>query len=46
VGQVDSVKLRLNLQWLESAYLVKENDSLKIKFYFSDNVGRSTDTIQ
>ncbi|MCO5726078.1 hypothetical protein [Robiginitalea marina] len=46
VGQVDSVKLRLNLEWLESAYLVKENDSLKIKFYFSDNVGRSTDTIQ
>lgn len=41
----DSVKLRHNLEWLESAYLVKENDSLKIKFYFSDNVGSATDTI-
>jgi hypothetical protein len=46
VVEADSLKLRLNLQWLESAYLVKENDSLKIKFYFSDNVGMATDTIQ
>lgn len=46
VVQEDSVKLRVNLQWLESAFLVQENDSLKIRFYFSDNVGVATDTIQ
>jgi hypothetical protein len=46
VVQADSAKLRLTPEWLESAYLIKENDSLKIKFYFSDNVGMATDTIQ
>jgi hypothetical protein len=43
--QADSVRVRLQIQWLESAYLVKKNDSLKIKFYFSDNIGVETDTI-
>ena len=45
VVQDDSARLRLQIQWLESAYLVKQNDSLKIKFYFSDNIGVKTDTI-
>ena len=43
--QPDTVRMRLHYQWLESAYLVRENDSLKIKFYFSDNIGVKTDTI-
>jgi hypothetical protein len=45
VIQPDSVQIRIKLKWLESAYLVKERDSLKIKFYFSDNIGRESDTI-
>lgn len=45
VVQQDSVRMRLQIQWLESAYLVKKNDSLKIKFYFSDNIGVKSDTI-
>ena len=45
VVQQDSVRLRLQIQWLESAYLVRKGDSLKIKFYFSDNIGVETDTL-
>lgn len=45
VVQADSVKVRLKYRWLESAYLVREGDSLKIKFYFSDNIGRQSDTL-
>ena len=45
VIQPDTVRMQLKLQWLESAYLVKENDSLKIRFYFSDRVGMETDTL-
>jgi hypothetical protein len=43
---MDSFKVRYNYEWLESAYLVKANDRLKIKFYFSDNLHISADTIQ
>ena len=44
--QPDSVQIRIKLKWLESAYLVRERDSLKIKFYFSDNIGRESETIK
>lgn len=42
---MDSLKLRQKYEWLESAYLVKVDDKLKIKFYFSDNIAMRTDTI-
>ena len=38
IMQTDSSKLLQNYEWLESAYLVKVEDKLKIKFYFSDNI--------
>lgn len=31
-------KVKMNFEWLESAYLVKENKSLKFKFYFSEAI--------
>ncbi|MFZ9003520.1 MAG: hypothetical protein ACO3AE_05795 [Robiginitalea sp.] len=46
VVQQDSVRIRLEIQWLESAFLVRQGDSLKIKFYFSDNIGIKSDTIR
>ncbi len=39
-------KTLLNYQWLESAYLVKVDDKLKIKFYFSDAVTQSSQEIE
>lgn len=44
--EVDSFKLRQKFEWLESAYLVKREDKVKIKFYFSDNLSIVTDTIK
>ena len=35
-------KVKMEFDWLESAYLIKENDELKFKFYFSDAVNEST----
>tara|TARA_Y100001978_G_scaffold130529_1_gene116698 strand:+ start:241 stop:753 length:513 start_codon:yes stop_codon:yes gene_type:complete len=32
-------------EWLESAYLIKENDKLKIKFYFSDATHKSIEKL-
>jgi len=46
VIQEDSVRVRLRIEWLESAYLIRKGDSLKIKFYFSDNIGVKSDTIR
>ena len=43
--QTDSAKMQQKFKWLESAYMVKEVDKLKIKFYFSDNISIETDTI-
>lgn len=43
--QADSVRIRFEIEWLESAFLVRKADSLKIKFYFSDRVGIKSDTI-
>lgn len=45
VIETDSVKLHQKYEWLESAFMVKEGDQLKIKFYFSDNINIETDTI-
>ena len=38
-------KIKMNFEWLESAYLVKENGILKFKFYFSETINNSTSTI-
>ena len=35
-----------NYEWLESAYLVRVNGKLKIKFYFSDTINQSTEVVQ
>lgn len=43
--EMDSLKLRQKFEWLESAYLVKIEDQVKIKFFFSDNITITTDTI-
>lgn len=43
---MDSFKVQYNYEWLESAYLIKEDSGLKIKFYFSDNLKITSDTIQ
>ena len=45
VIQSDSAKVQQKFEWLESAYMVKEDNKLKIKFYFSDNISIVTDTI-
>ena len=29
---------QLSYEWLESAYLIKENGKLKFKFYFSEQI--------
>ena len=39
-------KRLLNKEWLESAYLVRINGRLKIKFYFSDEVNQSSEEIE
>lgn len=43
---LDTLRLSRKVEWLESAYLVKKDDRLKIKFYFSDNVAVKIDTIR
>lgn len=39
--KTDSGNIVMNFEWLESAYLIKENEDLKFKFYFSDAVKES-----
>ena len=39
-------KTLLNYEWLESAYLIRIDDKLKIKFYFSDMVTQSSEEIE
>ena len=39
-------KRLLNKEWLESAYLVRVNGRLKIRFYFSDEVNQSSEEIE
>ena len=38
----DGQKTLLNYEWLESAYMVKVDGKLKIKFYFSDAINESS----
>ena len=38
-------KTLLNYDWLESAYMVKVDGKLKIKFYFSDTINQSSQPI-
>jgi hypothetical protein len=38
-------KTLLNFEWLESAYMVRVDGKLKIKFYFSDTVNQFTEAI-
>ena len=45
VVNTDTGKTVLNYSWLESAYLVKQDGKLKIKFYFSDQVGFSQEKL-
>ena len=44
VNTTDGV-VKLNFEWLESAYLIKENDSLKFQFYFSEAVKNTTSKV-
>ena len=37
----DGKKMLLNYEWLESAYLVRVDGKLKIRFYFSDEINKS-----
>ena len=46
VVQADSVRMRIQVEWLESAFLVRQADSLKIRFYFSDRVAVKSDTLR
>ena len=39
-------KVKMEFEWLESAYLLKENGELKFKFYFSDTVNESISPIE
>ena len=41
----DGQKTLLNYEWLESAYMVKVDGKLKIKFYFSDAINQSSNPI-
>ena len=41
----DGKKTLLNYEWLESAYMVRVDGKLKIKFYFSDSINQSSQDI-
>ena len=41
----DGKKTLLNYEWLESAYMVKVDGKLKIKFYFSDAINQTSQQI-
>ena len=41
----DGQKTLLNYEWLESAYMVKVDGKLKIKFYFSDSINQTSQQI-
>ncbi len=46
IVQTPEGKVKMEFDWLESAYLIKENDELKFKFYFSDAVNESTTPLE
>ena len=35
-------EIKMNFEWLESAYLIKEDGTLKFKFYFSEAINKTT----
>ena len=35
-------EVKMDYEWLESVYFIKENNTLKIKFYFSEVINNST----
>lgn len=37
-----SGKVKLEFEWLESTYLIKNNDEIKFKFYFSEAIKTNT----
>ena len=39
-------EIKMNFEWLESAYLVKEDGTLKFKFYFSEAINKTTIKIE
>ena len=39
--KTDSGNVIMDFEWLESAYLIKENSALKFSFYFSDAINQS-----
>jgi len=39
-------EVKMDYEWLESVYFVKDNDKLKIKFYFSEVINNSTTPLQ
>ena len=41
----DGQKTLLNYEWLKSAYMVKVDGKLKIKFYFSDAINQTSQQI-
>ena len=38
-------KVKLEFEWLESTYLIKSNDEIKFKFYFSEAIKTNTTTL-
>ena len=40
-----SGKVKLEFEWLESTYLIKSNDEIKFKFYFSEAIKTNTTSL-
>lgn len=44
--KTDSGNVIMKFEWLESAYLIKENEELKFNFYFSDVINQSVTKVK
>ena len=42
IVNTSSGKVKLEFEWLESTYLIKSNDKIKFKFYFSEAIKTNT----
>lgn len=42
IVNTSSGKVKLEFEWLESTYLIKSNDEIKFKFYFSEAIKNNT----
>lgn len=42
IVNTSSGKVKLEFEWLESTYLIKSNDEIKFKFYFSEAIKTNT----